>query len=373
MRKKFGLIAIILSIAMFSSCGDAASQVESQASLQISFETQDALTVSSDSDVTNESEQTEASLEAGEDHMKITLSGKREDSILTSDYCYVMGERCVLFLDKEVLLPGDFDVNVDLIISTLEEITGLEFQASQSAPMVPSQTDYLGFDPWRDIEYGQRVPVYVYTDMKDEHYVSCANAKGVILFFNELISQEVWDSVPTYKENSWRRMDFIPYEVVAHEMTHFLTMRHAMMNDIMMEGSADYYAGKVLDALEHVSRDFSESKAHFYVSYAVKNDVTSQNAEEIFRNDYSDVDFADRGDEYTYGRMLCAFLEENYGDGFLQDYLSAMREKGYGYPEYTYRIPEEEDAENFMSAFKETFGDEIFSGFGEYYQTHKEK
>lgn len=152
--------------------------------------------------------------------------------------------------------------NVDLIIRTLEEKTGLEIQPLQYAPMVCEQTDYLGFNPWKDIDYGQRVPVYVYTDLKDEHYVSCANSNGVIFFCNELISQEVWDSVPTYKE---------------------------------------------------------ESKAHFFVSYEVKNEITSQNAEDIFRNDYSDMDFADREDKYTYGRMLCTFLEENYGDGFLRD------------------------------------------------------
>lgn len=45
-----------------------------------------------------------------------------------------------------------------------------------------------------------------------------------------------------------------------------------------------------------------------------------------------------------------------------------MSEKGYGYPEYTFRIPEEEDAENYTAALKEVFGNDIFNRFGEYYQ-----
>ena len=104
--------------------------------------------------------------------------------------------------------------------------------------------------------------------------------------------------------------------------------------------------------------------------YMVEDDATPEHAEEIFRSDYSDLSVADRGDEYTLGRMFCSFLGETYGESFLRDYINACRNAGYSYEQF-WGMLEDEDRSKLADVFKETFGDDVFVNFGKYYQTHK--
>ena len=108
----------------------------------------------------------------------------------------------------------------------------------------------------------------------------------------------------------------------------------------------------------------------YNLSYKVEDDVTPENAEEIFRNDYSDLSVANRGDEYTLGRMICSFLSDTYGESFLRDYINACRNAGYSYEQF-WGMLEDEDRNKLADIFKEIFGDDVFVNFGKYYQAHK--
>ena len=102
----------------------------------------------------------------------------------------------------------------------------------------------------------------------------------------------------------------------------------------------------------------------------MKDDVTPENAEEIFRNDYSDLSHANRGDEYTLGRMICSFLSDTYGENFLRDYTYACIEAGYSYEQFWGDLSEA-DRNKLADVFVKTFGDDVFVNFGKYSQAHK--
>ena len=141
----------------------------------------------------------------------------------------------------------------------------------------------------------------------------------------------------------------------------------------MTEGSADYVAEKVINALVPVSADFAGNLEimSYNLGNHVKNDVTPGNAEEVFRNDYKDVSHADREDEYTLGRMICSFLEESYGESFLRDYIAALQKAGYVlYSDKYFNITDTERDEQ-TEIFKKVFGEDALKDFGTYYQTHK--
>ena len=56
---------------------------------------------------------------------EVKLDGIEEHHFVSTDYCYLESEKYVLFIDKGIDLPGDFQVNVDAIIDELEKELGL--------------------------------------------------------------------------------------------------------------------------------------------------------------------------------------------------------------------------------------------------------
>ena len=119
--------------------------------------------------------------------------------------------------------------------------------------------------------------------------------------------------------------------------------------------------------------ELCENSEDFYMSYEnskypphIPNSITPDNAEEAFLCDCSC--FGGNGgypEYYWIGRDLCEFLNETYGSGFLCDYITAVTDAGIN---AKYGFFTEEDYVAFTALFKETFGDDVFVRFGEWYQ-----
>lgn len=297
---------------------------------------------------------------------KIELSGNRDDRFLTTEYCYLRSDKYVMFFEKDLSIPGDFKEKVDLVVDEVEKTIGLPFNYVYYVPD-RMYYDIWGYNPWEGIELNKRIAIYVCVDRKDEAYVSSANGEVVNVFEYDLYSDELWNSVPSYRDNSWRRRGFFDYAVMAHELTHVLTDRYSNMTWAMTEGMADYVAEVVMERLQDTSEDFKKSYEYMYLSTKIAKKVTANNAESIFADDFSDYAMVDRTDVYTFGRLLCEFLAENYGENFMKDYIMAIERvsKKLNYGNMT-----QEDRQMLADKLKETFGDDVFTNFGAWYQTH---
>lgn len=386
-RKRF-LITLLAATLLLVSCGPTvpkestdASIVSSEASTA-SNESSDAAVVSSEAS-TMSNESSDAAVVSSEVSTmeeskvfppRITLSGNHDDHVITDQFCYVEGEKYFLLLDKDVDLPGDFGDNVELIIDEIEKLTGYTFSIPSTVYTCDNSTVRFGYNPWDGFDFGMKVPIYLYPDRESKGYISSASSEFMNLQLYELYSNDLWNSVPAYRDNPWRRDNYVNYETVAHELTHVLTYRRTALTKIMTEGCADYVAEKVIKKLADVTGqyDFVESAARMDLSYHVKNEVTAENAEAVFRNDYSDLSQIERGDEYTLGRMMCLFLEENYGESSLHDYIAAVANAGYAYPEFL-SDPSPNDINKMTDLMKTTFGNDVFTKFGAWYQTHKDQ
>jgi len=148
---------------------------------------------------------------------------------------------------------------------------------------------------------------------------------------------------------------------------------HCGTTYIVTEGSADYYAERVLRALQDCSVDFQKSYEYFekvYKNTKIAKIITPETAEDIFISDFSDVGFADRGDEYVFGRMLLEFITERYGDSFLKDFLAGTKERGLR-SEFTYDVPWAHEPEKHAELMKDLAGEDVFTKFGKWYQSGK--
>ena len=297
----------------------------------------------------------------GSGNYKIELSGKKEEHFITDRLCYTEGKHCFILLDKDVDLPGDFVKNVDLIMETLEKEIGLKFTDSNL------EYDYGGYAPWDNIDFGKKIPIYIFTDRNDYAYVSYALPTYVVIRMNELISQEVWDSVPTYKNDPWRRDDYISYGTIAHELTHVLTLRYATLSEMMTEGSADYFAHKTLETLAGKDTEFAKCLEKEVVFYSIEKTVTKDNMESIFVDDFAELGMMDRTDKYTLGRIFCEYIADSYGDNFMHDYIIALADAGHRPGKVNYGYLDNKMMEKQASIIKKLFGKKIFEDFGEIY------
>ena len=298
---------------------------------------------------------------------EIKLDGVAENHFVTDDFCYIESEKYVVFLEKDVDVPGDFIVNVDAIVDELEKQLNVS-ATPEDYPYddVMDQSGYYGTEnPWEGWNIGAKIPIFLITDEEDIGYISCACADYLVIADYAMYSEDVWNSVPTYYASDFRvRPDYVDYSVVAHEMTHTITSRYNDMTEIMTEGIADYMARTVIDSLadDYPSIAICQKEAYLYDN-PLPEKVNASNAEAVFINDYHDIDHADRGAEYTCGRYLCQYLDETFGDDFYSKYKDQINLDGI---DYAYGNYDEEITTAYANALKEVFGDDVFTKFGDW-------
>ncbi|MBO4668969.1 MAG: InlB B-repeat-containing protein [Lachnospiraceae bacterium] len=307
---------------------------------------------------------------------RISFSGKHEDIFVTDKYYYYEGEKFFVFFDKDLKIPGDLCDNIALVMDQLEEETGLSFDYPEKVPSMSLVRDsFFGEDdPWRYIEGGKKVFIYLVADREGAGYISVSGVSGryITIVMYELFSDELWNSVPDFRDNPWRLADYISYYIFAHELAHTLTSRyHPGLTSIISEGSADYYAERVSRALKDRSEDFQKSYENFekvQKSTKIAKKITPQTAEDIFLVDFEDVDHANRGDEYTFGRMFFEFVTERYGDSFLKDFLAGAKERRL---RSMSSDPPARETGRHAQLVKDLAGEDVFTEFGKWYQSGK--
>ena len=334
-------------------------------------------TVSEPEEVVSEVEEVEEVVEEPEEvyvptakdlspYEEIKLDGVKEHHFVSDDYCYIESEKYVLFLDKDVDIPGDFVTNMDAIVDEIERQLQVSCMPEDYEYCgVTDNTSYYGMNPWEDWDIRPKMSIFIMTDEDAEGLISCASGDDLVIADYAMYSEDVWNSNPEYYASDFRiRFDYVDYYAIAHEMTHTITLRQIHMTDILTEGIADYMSREVVNALapNYPSIGENKEKAEQYLYDAViPEKVNADNAERIFINDYQDIDHANRGAEYVTGRYLCQFLDETYGDDFFLKYKEQIDADGidYGYDECT-----EEVRINYANAMKEVFGDDVFTKFG---------
>ena len=296
---------------------------------------------------------------------RIELDGVEEDHVITTDYCYIESEKYVMFLDKDLELPGDFVTNVDAIIDEIELETGLVAcpEGEDYGTVINMAVYFDGDYPWSGVSIGNKIPIFIFVDHNDEGWISSACESFATFVSYELYSDDYWMSHYS-RDEDWRRMDYIDYTTIAHELTHTITQRQSDMTTIMTEGAADFMGRSVISALADTYPSIGETNEKRYIyDEGIPAPVNSGNAEAIFLGDYNDISTADRGAEYVTGRYFCQFLYEKYGNGFLADYLTALQGKNLP---YVYENYDESVVADYIGTLKEVYGEDVFTEFGDW-------
>ena len=333
-------------------------------------------TVTSETTATTTEETTEqawvtyANAKDSSPYKEIELDGVKENYVVTTDYCYLESEKYIVFMDKDLKIPGDFAVNLDAIIEELEKQLGLEAcPESYGGGRVVNMTSYYEPDesgkkinPWEDWDIGNKIAIFLVVDREDKALLSVAEETHVVICTYSLFSDELWNSIPTYKNNAWRRDKYVNYSMIAHELTHTITLRSCCLTNILTEGIAEYMGWSVLKSLSKQYPSIGEAykKTNFDDSPLPKV-VNAKNAESIFIDDYHSLSHKDRGAEYYYGKRLWQYIYAKNGSDCFIKYVNAINEKNlrYNYIEYNKNFTTQ-----YADTLKELFGKDVFTGFG---------
>ncbi len=301
---------------------------------------------------------------------EIVLSGNPDDFFVTDEYAYIEGDDYLIYFDRDLKIPGNFVNIIEKIISGVREKTGLYTDDYEDMYYYNDMQTYLGADYWKDIPTKNRIRINVVVDRDEIGWISCAFPSSAVCIEYELFDDELWNSIPGYRDNPWRRGEHIDYGPIGHELTHAITMRTVSVNamgSILSEGIAQY-VGREVDKDIYETGMVGYYKSSYYDYLQADINVTPENAEDLFRNDYHDLAYMERGAEYDYGMFFCEFLQEKFGDDFFIRIKDALLKCTF---EEEYQENTENNRNCRTEAIKEEFGDDVFVKFGEWFQNRK--
>ena len=341
-----------------TTAAETAAQTAAQTEAQTEAKTE-AQTMPTESEIA-----TTAGVRDANSLERITLDGVKEHTFTATDYCIIESEKYFLLLDKDIVLPGDFVVNVDAILDALEEELGLSAMPDdyEYSGVGDRSIFYDGVDPWESLDIGKKVPIILLADRNAIGRNSGATGDGADLAMLALTSDKIWEPGSPLAQSGWEKPDYVDYSEIAHELTHVITGRNCEMSKIMSEGLADHMMYVVIDKLADQYPSIAETKEKTYrFDFIIPEVVNAESAERIFVYDFHDRNHAQSGAEYVIGRYLCEYLRERFGREFYRTYNDIIKAK---HLDYVYGNYKEENAQAFADGLKEAFGEDIFVQFG---------
>lgn len=277
----------------------------------------------------------------------LEVSGSVEDTYTTEDYEYVVGDRCILYLDKGVTFRGNIMADLENIMTAVEKESGFEFYVENkySAMRISGiRESYFGVDPWPGVdEFNEKIAVYV-INQPEQGYVSCAYERAIVIMEEDF------------------RIETDGVYAIAHELSHTIHLRNGeLLNRKLTEGFACYMGKRVAESLTQYPTS-AQCKEAYYGTFPER--LNRDTAESIFMTVYEDYAYDFK--EYQYGMYFVTYLYETYGEQAFHELLQCVNEKNN--ENYTSATDEMQ-----VEALKECISENIFAEFGDWYENNKNR
>ncbi len=306
----------------------------------------------------------------------VTLSGNPEDVYESEDYGCIVGEKCVIFVDKGCKVPGDYLVALENTIDKLEENTGMNYSNDSV------YNDYYSLNGWIESYYGEdywdgfsggkdRINIILTNDNEREGLISCAFERMAV-FAN-----------PDFKIHKYGP------DTMIHELSHCLQMtNHESYSKKLSEGFATYWEVQLSDDLAEtvgIKKEDYSPKDESYYAFS-DGDLNASTAEALFGKEYERMD---GNQPYEYGFALMTYLYESYSVEEVNEFFDLLDEKiwqrrlelketewsmnDFSDKELVSILGDASSEELEAEALKEYFGDDVFKKFGQWYSDNKSR
>ena len=355
------LTALVAGNMLLCSCDKTTETT--QTSEEVTTTTTEATTTTEETTT----ETTETTIPNGRDttpYKPLVLDGDGSHHFITTDYCYIESSKYVLFLDKDVDIPGDFTANLDMAIDEIENQLQLPYApAGFDGGVISDTTAYYGINPWENWQIGPKIAIFVAIDREDAGYGSSVYNTDVVLRMYEFYSKDFWNSVPSYKKNPGRKRSYTPYDEITGLLAECIALRNCKneIPGIMSLGIGDHLSRTVIDSLASKNSAFAQVKKKRYLyDSPIPQVITEKNAEKVFANDYFDskTEYKNAMAQRTYGRYFCKFLLATYGKDAYKKFIEDSNTYGEG--------------GNYAGIVKASTGDQdVFKKFGKWCKKNK--
>lgn len=373
MRKKADIYKILSLVLVLSAVGCTGktdnfiddSYMEREVSEENVTETNEELNKENLPEETDTNDETNTDTTA-EFPEPLVLSGNPDDVIETEDYEYIIGEKCVIFVDKGCKINGDLLVVIEDIMTELENQTGMTFNNDSiynNEEINGRIESYFGADYWNGYRGGdERINIILTNDSERKGLVSYATGRATV-FVN-----------PNFKIHKYG------IGPVVHELSHVLQMsNHDYYHDKLSEGFAAYWEVNLVKNLPQYAMPEEDPDEKYFGFHS--EDLNAQNAETIFLKDY---DRMDGNQPYEYGFGLMTFLYETYSSEEVNNFYDYLDEKllaerssqlneDLSDEELLYNIYDPGSLEFEANILKEYFGEDIFQKFGKWYSDNNKR
>lgn len=299
---------------------------------------------------------------------KIELDGNPDHYFTVYDYSYIESDKYILLLEKDVRLPGDFVITLDAIVDEIEKEMGVSANPSKyTGSAVPEDMNwhYGDKNPWEDWIIDTKIPIFVCADHTDDDIGCVGNQDYVRICLYDLMTKEALEALPRYKNKITGKLGYVDYVEITEILARHIAFRNYefFMPGIISEGIGNYMSYTVVDALAGQYANIkTANKKRYRYDAPIPEVVNAKNAEEVFTVDYTYDEYVVNGETYNdyaiyhsqevYGRYLCRFLKEEYGDDFYKRLNEGLNEYG--------------ETRQFAWIVKKTFGDDVFTKFGDW-------
>ncbi len=264
----------------------------------------------------------------------LVLSGNAEDVYVTEQPEYVESERIIMFIDEGIEIPGNLLVQMESLLSFMEDETCLSFFNDTKYSNMKSNTR---FTVWGDEAF-----MGVDMDQKKFHII--------------VLPSDVWwpssggDMIVLAPEDI--RFGDGEGHTTIHELAHAVQQRNGVqMNRVIDEGFATYMEGKVCDEDKLFRFDYDAREQNRRV-YA---EITAETAEKEF------LEGTRREHDYLYGYWFITYLADTYGEDIFRKLLMEATAEA---DEYQYEMSKEE----MVPIVKKVTSERVFEEFGAWFE-----
>ena len=296
----------------------------------------------------------------------LELSGNPDDVVQTEDNAYIVGDKCVIFIEKGCKIPGNFLVAVEDVITELENQTGTKFNNDSIYNEVHCGEIleyYYGPDYWNGY-YGDSDKVYIVLINEDEHKdaIPCAMSRTALF-------------VDPYIQVNEQGIG-----VVGHELLHSLMWcNHEHYESKITEGLASYWQVNLVQYLPEYAVSYYDKDESYFGFH--DGEINAQTAETLYLTEY---DRTDGNQPYEYGFGLITYLYETYSVDGVNDFLTYLDtklmeerrkqgEEDWTDEELYNNIYDVDSLEFEVNILKEYYGEDFFTEFGTWYSDNESR
>lgn len=233
---------------------------------------------------------------------------------------YIDTDKYILLFDSDIDIPSDIISTIDLLITNIENETGLTY--------------------YNENTQGDKDKFTIYLTSSEDDIRKAVTLDNKITLYS-----------PYFDTNEYG------VSILTHELTHMILFHNLKVNSLTFhEGTAEFYGDKICRSLVDYPV-FYES--YEYGTGVIQEGISPATAEDLFLSDLKNC--TSKRAAYQYGNAFFTFMYETYGEKWFAEFIESCS---------NYDLISPQDI---VSILNSIYDDHVFAKFGLWFKDNMER